>query len=262
MVFFSAFIFVASAFMGEVVAPSPDTGIAEPAVLSEKAVIVLLQGMGRGRASLWVLDTRLQSEGYETLNFPYVAHSRSIEEMAEQFHDFLDEKLDNRPYHIIAHSLGTVIVRAAFEKELPPGLGRVVLIAPPNKPTELLRVLKENPVYQWFTGSSGQQVASDEFYEKLPVPSVEFGIIAGDRGHEFTLRGPNDGVITVESTRLPGMSDWIVTPHAHNFLANSRQVAALCLSFLRQGSFDRALRATDLPRSEEETRDSDDGRES
>lgn len=214
----------------------------------EQATIVLLQGVGRGTASLWVLDTRLQSAGYTTLNFPYVAHSRSIEEMAAQFLTFLEERVEEGPYHIVAHSLATLIVRAAFQKVLPPGLGRVLLIAPPTEPTGLLRILKENPVYQWFTGSSGQQLASDEFYETLPLPSVEFAVIAGDRGQEFTLTEPNDGVITVASTRLPDMADWIVVPHAHNFLANSRRVAALCVSFLENGHFDREeLSAEEAP---------------
>lgn len=227
------------AVFGEVTAELPSSEEQVGEVRDQGDTIVLLQGMGRGTASLWVLDTRLQSAGYRTLNFPYVAHSRSIEELADQFLDFLQERVEQAPYHIVAHSLGTLITRAAFEHALPAGLGRVVLIAPPNEPTGLLRVLKENPVYQWFTGSSGQQVASDEFYETLPLPPVEFAIIAGDRGQEFTLTEANDGVITVASTRLPGMADWIVMPHAHNFLANSRRVAALCVSFLETGAFDR-----------------------
>ncbi|NLN93063.1 MAG: alpha/beta hydrolase [Candidatus Hydrogenedens sp.] len=239
MTLLTSLLFTWLAVFGEVTVelPSAEEQIQESSDTGD--TIVLLQGMGRGCASLWVLDTRLQSAGYRTLNFPYVAHSRSIEEMALQFLEFLRERVEQFPYHIVAHSLGTLIARAAFEQELPPGLGRVVLIAPPNEPTGLLRLLKENPVYQWFTGSSGQQVASDEFYENLPPPPVEFAIIAGDRGQEFTLTEPNDGVITVASTRLPGMADWIVMPHAHNFLANSRRVAALCVSFLEKGSFNR-----------------------
>ena len=51
------------------------------------------------------------------------------------------------------------------------------------------------------------------------------------------LQEPNDGVITVESTKLEGMTDWVVVSHAHTFIMNSRLVAELCVSFIKDGKF-------------------------
>ncbi len=207
----------------------------------EVSTIILLQGMGRGRASLWLLDTRLQHAGYRTLNFPYSASRNSIDGLGEQLCAFIRENIKTGHYHLVAHSLGNVILRAAFRFGYPPGLGRIVMLAPPNEPADLARALQDNQIYQWFMGASGQQLASEAFYAQLPVPDVPFGIIAGDRGQSFILKQPNDGVITVENTKLEGMTDWVVVPQSHNFIMNSRVVADLCISFIETGAFNRHL---------------------
>ncbi|MFA7692655.1 MAG: hypothetical protein GX117_13930 [Candidatus Hydrogenedentes bacterium] len=206
-----------------------------------KETVVLLQGMGRGRASLWVLDTRLRKEGFNTVTFPYIARNDSIDELASQLCSFLETELHGAPYHLIAHSLGNIIIRAAFREGLPEGLKRIVMLAPPNQPADLVRALRENKIYQWFTGESGQQLASEEFYSQLPIPDVAFGIIAGTQGQDLRLDEPNDGVIRCEQTKLEGMTDWIAVEQSHNFIMNSKIVASLCVSFLEQGRFDRAI---------------------
>ncbi|NLV44399.1 MAG: hypothetical protein GXY07_07845 [Candidatus Hydrogenedentes bacterium] len=205
--------------------------------------IVLLQGMGRGRASLWVLDTRLRQAGYSVVTFPYMAHSHSIDDLAGQLCALLKAQIHGGRYHLIAHSFGNVIIRAAFRAGLPEGLGRIVMLAPPNQPADLVRALSDNRIYQWFTGESGQELASSEFYEQLPVPPVEFGVIAGNRGQSFMLKEPNDGVISLEQTKLEGMTDWVAVDQSHNFIMNSKIVAQLCASFIETGHFDRQLLA-------------------
>ncbi len=199
--------------------------------------VVLLQGMGRGRASLWVLETRLKTAGFRTVNFPYVTHARSLDQLSDDLVKFIKDNVKTPTYCVIAHSLGNVIVRNCFHKEMPPGLKRIVMLAPPNRPADLARALKDNPVYRWFTGESGQQLASDEFYRNLPVPTAEFGVIAGDRGQSITFKDPNDGVITVESTKLDGMKAWVLVHQAHTFIMNSRQVAQLAIRFIEHGDF-------------------------
>jgi hypothetical protein len=204
----------------------------------QEQTVVLLHGMGRGRASLWVLETRLKTAGFRTVNFPYVTHARSLDQLSDDLAKFIRENVKTPNYCIIAHSLGNIIVRNAFRREMPPGLGRIVMLAPPNRPADLAQAFKDNPVYRWFTGESGQLLASDEFYKSLPAPPVEFGVIAGDRGQTVTFKEPNDGVITVESTKLDGMKAWVLVHQAHTFIMGSRQVAQLAVRFLEHGDFD------------------------
>lgn len=224
---------------------APVVGVVAPTETEDSRTIVLLQGMGRGRASLWVLDTRLRQAGYEVVSFSYSAHRKSIDGHAQDLVAFIQEHVKETRYHLIAHSLGNLIVRAAFRGGLPAGLDRVVMLAPPNQAADLARALRDNKIYQWFTGESGQLLGSEAFYAQLPVPTAEFGIIAGDRGQSVIFKGANDGVISVENTRLTGMKDWIVVHQSHNFIMNSRVVAALCLSFIQNGLFDRDLLKSD-----------------
>ncbi|HZP89005.1 MAG TPA: hypothetical protein VFB54_19495, partial [Burkholderiales bacterium] len=72
---------------------------------------------------------------------------------------------------------------------------------------------------------------------------VEVGVIAGTRrfglGCVFvTLQGPNDGVVTVEETRLPGLTDHLVMPVTHSGMIVSARVARQVGVFLKTGRFD------------------------
>jgi hypothetical protein len=212
----------------------------EEAPVQEKETVVLLHGMGRTRLSMWILEGRLKGAGYTVFNLPYAASRESLDAISSSLDKFLRENVRTARYHLIGHSLGNIIIRNAFKRDLRPGLGRVVMLAPPNQPAFLAKVLKDVSVFKWLTGDSGQKLSSEEFYKTLPVPNVEFGIIAGDRGQNVTFKEPNDGVITVESTRLPGMKDWLLLHHTHTFMMNSSDTAEQCIHFLQAGAFSRS----------------------
>jgi len=50
---------------------------------------------------------------------------------------------------------------------------------------------------------------------------------------------PSDGVVTVDETRLPGLSDHLVLPVSHSGMLISREVALQTAAFLRYGRFER-----------------------
>ena len=209
----------------------------EKAAVAHEATVVFVHGMGRSRASLWVLQRRVKAAGYRTLNFSYSARKKSLDTITKEFQDYIETNVRTDTYHLVAHSLGNVIIRNGFNKDYSPGLERIVMLAPPNRPAELAKLLKQNLFFQWLNGDSGQKLSSDDFYAELPVPPISFGVVAGTRGQKLTFDEPNDGIVAVESTRLDGMKDWVSVHHSHTFLMNARDTAVHCISFLRHGEF-------------------------
>jgi hypothetical protein len=189
-----------------------------------------------------VLAWRFEQEGYRAYSFPYSQRIASLGDLSDGLRLFIEEHVETPVYHLIGHSLGNIIIRNGFKKTYPEGLDRIVMIAPPNRPAELAQLFEDNPVYQWVTGEPGRKLADPSFYDELPVPRVEFGVIAGSISYGIGFDGPNDGVIKVENTKLPGMADWIILEHTHTFIMNSQDTFEHCRNFLETGAFQPADR--------------------
>ncbi len=77
------------------------------------------------------------------------------------------------------------------------------------------------------------------------VGRYEVGVIAGNRGlglGQLLISGlpkPNDGVVTVEETRLRGMKDHIVMKVSHSGMLFSSRAAHEVCAFLKDGRFSR-----------------------
>ncbi len=200
----------------------------------------MLHGMGRSWISMALLALRLRRSGYETHLFRYSPRRESLDELSQRLKALIDNEVKAPAYHLIGHSLGNIIVRNGFRTGYRSGLKRVVMLSPPNGPAALASSMRHSRVYKWMTGDSGQKLGDGSFYEQLPVPTVEFGVVAGDRGHRVGFNEPNDGVVRVENTKLEGMRDWVLVHHTHTFIMMSSDTFTLCVRFLRTGAFSRS----------------------
>jgi len=76
---------------------------------------------------------------------------------------------------------------------------------------------------------------------QLPQPDFEFAVIAGDRTIDpitsAVLDDPDDGRVSLDDTRLDGMTDFRVVGASHAFIMQNGDVIRLVKNFLAHGSF-------------------------
>jgi len=209
--------------------------------------VVLLHGIARTSMSMRRLSTDLKSRGYKTVNYGYPSRDESIERLAETVVPEAVERCRQKGgarIHFVTHSLGGIVLRLYLQTHSIPGGGRVVMLAPPNSGSEVADYLEDFFLYRWFFGPAGQQLGTGKrsIPRGLKPVEAEVGIIAGDYSINplFTgiLPGPDDGVVSVEATRLKEMSDFIVVSSSHTFIMRNDVVMRQTAHFLEHGSFD------------------------
>jgi pimeloyl-ACP methyl ester carboxylesterase len=225
---------------------SPTFG-AEHEVKPEPAgdYVFLLHGLGRGAWSMKRLEWQLQKENYRVINVSYPSTRLSIQESANWLDNIVKEHASSctGKIHFVTHSLGGIVVRQYLANRKLSGLGRVVMLAPPNQGSELAEKFRNNFLYRHFAGPSGQQLGVElgGLPARWPKLDYDVGVIAGNRSlnplFSAWIPGRDDGKVSVQSTRLDGMRDFRVVHHTHTWLAWSRDVIGDTVRFLRTGQF-------------------------
>ena len=85
----------------------------------------------------------------------------------------------------------------------------------------------------------------DGFASRLGPPTFPLGVIAGvkESVNEDVLPGDDDGLVSVESTQVPGMAGFLLVEAGHSALRRSDTVARHTIFFLRTGRFQSTNRA-------------------
>lgn len=208
--------------------------------------VILLHGLARTDRSMHKLEQALLEQGYCVDNVRYESTRHDIETLSEQaIGAALATCPAGQPVHFVTHSLGGILVRQYLENHRIENLGRVVMLGPPNKGSEVVDKLAEFPGFHFINGDAGMQLGTGatSVPNRLGRADFDLGIIAGTRSVNLLLSsiipGADDGKVSVENTRLEGMRDHLEMPVTHTFMMQNTEVIEQVIHYLRFGEFRR-----------------------
>lgn len=196
-------------------------------------IVVLIHGFFGSRLDMVLLKRRLKKSGFQTRYFCYSSIRTSIPLIAERLATDLTH-LENddavKRFHLVTHSMGGIVARAAFEKTPFAKAGRVVTLTPPNRGSHVARLLG-SPL-NWIFPSL-KQISDDasSYVNKLGTfetsDQVELGIV----------RSLKDRVIAQDCVQLAGCHEMIDVGIHHGVITWYSQTARLVENFIQHGKF-------------------------
>ena len=192
--------------------------------------VALVHGYLANRYMLALLGSRLRERGYQTTAWGYWNMQCSLLVHAERFAREL-ELLDAEPridvVHLVTHSMGCIIGRAALDAYRPRKMGRFVMLAPPNRGS-FVATATAGTVGRFLKPVAELSTARDSLVNSLPTPQdVEIGVIAAK----------HDALVAEESTHPDAPHAHVVLPTWHTGLLFRRETADLVAGFLATGDF-------------------------
>jgi pimeloyl-ACP methyl ester carboxylesterase len=211
--------------------------------------VVLLHGLCRSSRSMEPMARELTAAGYKVWNIDYPSRTAPIAQLAESVVGQAVANCESSgatQINFVTHSLGGILVRYYLAHHSVPELSRVVMLGPPNHGSEVVDKLGQWWLFKEINGPAGNELGTDKNSAPNRIGPANFpvGVIAGTRSinwiNSLLIPGRDDGKVSVESTRLAGMADWMAIPATHPFIMRNKTAMAQTIAFLRTGKFERS----------------------
>ena len=204
-----------------------------------RPTIVVVHGLWMTGAVLALQRAQLARRGYRALAFSYPSLRLPLDEIAARLARFV-VALGASRVHLVGHSLGGLVVlnMLALHPHVP--AGRIVLLGSPVKGASAASHLAHSAI--------GRAVVGRAMLDWQPERGVavaaqwDVGMIAGTvrlgLGRFLVpLPAPNDGMVRLDETRMPGLRDHLTMPLSHSGMIFSSRAANQICHFLEHGSF-------------------------
>lgn len=209
--------------------------------------VVLLHGLARTYRSMNDLADALRASGRRVVNLDYPSTRLDVAELASWLAARLHECCDTPsgvPVDFVTHSLGGILVRAlrAHHPSLP--IGRVVMLSPPNRGSEMVDVLGASALFRLLFGPAGQELgtSADSAPVRLGEVDFELGVVAGCASinplNSWLIPGQDDGAVALERMPVQGQRDFVTVHASHSFIMQHAEAIRQTLVFLEHGRFD------------------------
>jgi len=211
----------------------------------KRETVILLHGLARTGSSFSKLANELVKQGYDVVNCTYPSRHFCVEELAmTTIKEALDVCAGTEKIHFVTHSMGGILIRYYLNRKRIIELGRVVMLGPPNKGSQVVDRLRRTPGFKLINGPAGLQLGTQasDLPNQLGSVNYELGVIAGTKTINFILSSmlpkPNDGKVSVENTKIEGMRGHITLPVTHPFMMKNKTVIKQTLHYLEYGRFE------------------------
>lgn len=215
-------------------------------VEQDSECIILLHGLARTHRCMNKAAGIFSSYGYHVINISYPSRRKTIEQLAINaiYPAIIEaEQKHCRRIHFLTHSMGGILLRYYLSEKTIENLGRTIMLAPPNKGSEIVDKIGHWRLFYLCNGPAGLQLGTDQdsIPRKLGKLNFETGIITGNKSWNPLLSGlisdANDGKVSVNSAQLEGMKDFLLLPYSHSFIMQHKSVIEQALYFIQQGCF-------------------------
>jgi len=207
---------------------------------------VLVHGLARTGKSFCKLEKFLENKNYQVITVDYPSRKYNIEYLVDNYLKRLIHKkcIDKtKKINFVTHSMGGILVRYFLKFNKLDNLGKVVMISPPNKGSEIVDFLQNSPIVNFILGPAFKQLGTG----RNSVPNIlgntnyEVGVITGSRSfnliNSIIIPGADDGKVSVESAKITTMKDFMVVKRTHSFIMNGNDVISNIDNFLKVGRF-------------------------
>ncbi|USD67591.1 alpha/beta hydrolase [Vibrio sp. SCSIO 43136] len=213
------------------------------------AMVVVIHGLSRSANSMSELTSGLQKAGYQTCVMDYASVRVSMDSLINETRRQLDScTQDANKVHLVGHSLGGLLIRYHLEADnqlqAQGKLGHVIMIGTPNQGSEVADHYAQKFWADWLGEVPKSLITyEDGFPQSLEQPNYDVGVIAGTKPYRITQKRfstPNDGLVSVESTKLDQMKDYWEIELPHHELRSDPRVVTQVINYLQSGMFDHS----------------------